>query len=454
MKPFILFSLFLLTSFWCSSVSQAQDTHVVISEIVVTPTSGEFIEIFNPTVSAVDLTDYYLSDNNTYFRIPGNNSASDPNNAGPAPSIPSSDFIVKFPAGTMIPAGGVLTIALDGTGFNTTYGFDANFEIAASSGTTTDMLDGNTVAGGPGRIGGSAGLTNSGEMVILFSWNGTSDLVQDIDYLLYGTSTNAMDKTLIAVDGPDAGTTTTAYLLEIAAPSQSIAPSPGSGSSTKRELRESASTETFTGGNGISGHDETSENLNVTFAASSPPTPGSVPTALPVELTDFGLSLVGGNVEINWATASETNNSHFELEHSINGTTWVVVGEVNGVGNSDTYVSYFFLHDKPTLGRNFYRLKQVDIDGTAAYSQILETVVGNLGQVTLYPNPVKSQLTLSHSKPMQQGQVTIFDTSGKVVYSNDYLSGEAISVEWLIPGYYILKFENPKESMTIPFVKE
>ena len=128
----------------------------------------------------------------------------------PAPAIGDFDFIAQFPAGSSIPSGGVIVVAFDGAGFFGTFGQNADFEILSTDAGTPDML--------ATDVGASAGLTNSGENVVLFSWDGMSDLVQDVDMLNVGTpsASNAIaSKTGVSVDGPNADTTPTTYLMDV-----------------------------------------------------------------------------------------------------------------------------------------------------------------------------------------------------------------------------------------------
>ena len=232
---------------------------LMLTEIVLAPTGGELAEIYNPTASAVNLGTYYLSDAPLYFKLP----------AGVAEvAAESSDFVAKFPAFDL-PAGAVATIAIDTTAnFTTTYpGVNPTFSIG--SGTMTKLTS------------GTATLTNTGEPIILFQWNGASDKVIDVDIMYAGTPSAA--NLLVAktpVDGPDADTNPTAYGADARTlPTQTA---PAAARSTKRIARESAATETQTGGNGLGGHDETSEQTGTTWdnAAYTAPTPGMIPATL------------------------------------------------------------------------------------------------------------------------------------------------------------------------------
>lgn len=230
---------------------------LLISEVALTPAGGEFIEIINPTAQAVSLTDYYLSDSGSYFRLPEGT------------TVPQSDFIIRFNAGATIAPGAVATIALDtAANFQTTYGVAPTF--ALGSGTMTAVVTNSTPT-----------LTNDGELVVLFRWSGQSDLVADVDLILAGrpTALNGLtDKSGVAMDGPDADATTTAYGTD----TRTMAIQggiPGQGMSTKRIALEAGFE--ATGANGLAGDDETSENTamtwDTTFTAS---TPGTVPAGL------------------------------------------------------------------------------------------------------------------------------------------------------------------------------
>ena len=223
---------------------------LLISEIVVTPTAEEFVEIHNPNAITIELENFYIADYPGYYAV----------TIGENPPG-SSDFRVRFPAGASISAGGYIVVSLESaTGFHDTWGFYPDFDL--------DDADVNAPAM-TGEAGASAGLTNSDEMLVLFIWNSPSNLVGDSDYLLYGTTDNAMDKTGVMVGG-------STYANETAAGSQDPATAPPSESSLAR-CNFDEGLETFIGGNGMTGHDETSENLSTTFQVVSPPTPGAPP---------------------------------------------------------------------------------------------------------------------------------------------------------------------------------
>ncbi|MGB0716613.1 MAG: lamin tail domain-containing protein [Phycisphaerae bacterium] len=250
---------------WSTTMVLATDDHLLLCEAVLTPTDGEYIEIVNFTGAAVDLENYYLSDDEDYALLPGQFGT------GPAPGIGSSDFIVRFPAGSMIADGQVVTVAFNGTGFFNTYGILPDYEIVSVQPGVPDMVEAYT-----GSVGFAAGLTNGGEHAVLFFWDGMSDLVQDVDAVNIGTpsSTNDVgDKSGLMVDGPDADAVPSTYTLDSGLMPLQFS-DPGAGVSTKRILAELGQ-ELSGGGNGITGDDETSENIAVTWdSLFTPPDPG------------------------------------------------------------------------------------------------------------------------------------------------------------------------------------
>ncbi|MBK7148093.1 MAG: lamin tail domain-containing protein [Bacteroidetes bacterium] len=250
----ILVALLCLFSGWTTGNAQS---HLVLSEITLAPSEGEFIEIYNPGGAAVSLDNYYLADNNNYAGLPESGLM-----------IDLGDFIARFPDGYTIQPHQAIVVAMGGTDFASQYAVVPHFEIISQSATVTDMVN----AGGSG----TPALSNAGEAVVLFYWDGVSDLVKDVDIMYAGVPTNnnmLVPKTGFSIDGPDANSTPSTYMADAATiPVQNS--TPDIGYSTKRMLPETGY-EIVAGGNGITGNDETSENIAVTWdSAFTAPTPG------------------------------------------------------------------------------------------------------------------------------------------------------------------------------------
>ncbi|NTV83447.1 MAG: lamin tail domain-containing protein [Bacteroidales bacterium] len=230
--------------------------HPLISEIQVSPESQEFIEIFNPNPFSLSLDNYYLTDYNTYYQL-----------VNSVFSTASGDFLVKFPAGTTIDSAGVLVMVVDGSVFSGT----ADFELKSNS-ALPDMT--------PLYLGSSVSLSNQ-EMVMMFFWDGQSDLVSDIDYAGWGSTSSLTDKSGISIDGPDPDTTPSIYLNDTPVTFQQYFPTaPITGQSMAR-ISVSENGETVWNGNGIQGHDETSEPIEDNFQHLQTPTPGTSELVIP-----------------------------------------------------------------------------------------------------------------------------------------------------------------------------
>ena len=121
-------------------------------------------------------------------------------------------------------------------------------------------------------------------------------------------------------------------------------------------------------------------------------------TILPVEFTYFTTQTEREGVMLKWQTATEENNDYFQVEHSTDGRNFAILGQIKGKGTTQDLSDYTFLDEKPALGVNYYRLKQVDYDGAFEYSEIAVTQFGGESTtVTMYPNPIHDQLTLNLS---------------------------------------------------------
>jgi hypothetical protein len=232
--------------------------HLLLTEVSLSPDAGEFVEVYNPTGATVDLSHYYLSNHGTYWQYPIGQ-----------PNEPGSHWIVQFPTGATMAAGAVVTIATSSAvAFNATYGIDPTYSIADATMLATDL----SPVGVPR-------LTDTGAFVALFNWDGSAGIVHDVDLMVVGmpTATNSLD-----CGGSCNKSGVTQVGMTYATDADTIAAqtaTPTTGTSTKRILAETTH-ETQTGmGNGLTGHDETSEDTATTWDSTfTAPTPGTVPT--------------------------------------------------------------------------------------------------------------------------------------------------------------------------------
>jgi hypothetical protein len=170
--------------------------------------------------------------------------------------------------------------------------------------------------------------------------------------------------------------------------------------------------------------------------------------AVPVELTTFSAFAANNNVTLNWSTATETNNSGFDIDRtSSHQEGWEKIGFVAGSGTSTEFRSYSFIDENVSAGNYSYRLKQIDFNGQFEYSDIIEIEVTSPNEYSLeqnYPNPFNPKTTISYSIK-EKGLVTlkVFDILGNEV--NILVNGEQEA------GIYKVEFEATKFTSGIYF---
>lgn len=246
-----------------------EEGHLLITEVKSSGNTEEFVEIWNPTNRTIDLRNYYLTDSFDYWKFPSGVNA---------PTVNISDFLVRFPQGAMMTPGQIITVATEFMAFQNLYDQVATYSLDSTSG--PQMMDRLRVPGNPG----DASITdNQGELVVLFYWDGVSDLVKDVDIVIAGTGPEG-ENALAAkqpVDGPDSDTTATPYKPE--AMQLGVMAMRALAATSYKRIALEAGSETQTGaGNGITGDDETSEQLARSWDGAAPTTatPGAIPATL------------------------------------------------------------------------------------------------------------------------------------------------------------------------------
>jgi hypothetical protein len=155
---------------------------------------------------------------------------------------------------------------------------------------------------------------------------------------------------------------------------------------------------------------------------------------LPVDLVSFsGQNKAEGNV-LKWVTASESNNKGFEVEKSSNGKLFQKIGFVEGNTDSKEALNYAFTDATPH-SVTYYRLKQIDWDGTSSYSKII-AVQAKEQVVAVYPNPTRGRLTIS-AKNLNQ-PYSIKNGQGVTVMESSVLPEKEIATGSLPDGIYFL----------------
>lgn len=151
-------------------------------------------------------------------------------------------------------------------------------------------------------------------------------------------------------------------------------------------------------------------------------------TTLPVELLSFNAIYSNGKVDVTWQTATETNNDHFTIERSRNGTDFEGLMQVDGAGNSNSIIDYSETDFYPFEGISYYRLKQTDFNGNSYYSNVVPVnyIFGNDG-FTIYPNPMAAGSALYVNMGFAKDKevlVVVRDIQGKEYFSKVIINSE------------------------------
>lgn len=138
------------------------------------------------------------------------------------------------------------------------------------------------------------------------------------------------------------------------------------------------------------------------------------PAVLPVAFLSFSARPNGKSVQLDWATASETDNDFFEIQRSGDAINWRSIEQINGTGTTTDRSTYTFYDADPEGAILYYRLKQVDYDGTFAFSDVVTVALG-VGPLQAFPNPTHGIVTITSS-----GTVSLHDLTGKLLQSQNF----------------------------------
>ena len=173
---------------------------------------------------------------------------------------------------------------------------------------------------------------------------------------------------------------------------------------------------------------------------------------LPVELTRFDATIKDQSVNVSWATASEKNNDHFDVQRGATGSSYKTIGSVQGHGNSTAAHDYAFVDSRPLAGLSYYRLRQVDADGSSDYSPVA-TVQSDAGQKAIaFPNPSTGTITL----PALDGpiQYRIYNNVGQTLLSGQAIGNEQFDITKIPRGTFFLELTSQSGRTTQRLVRE
>jgi hypothetical protein len=190
-------------------------------------------------------------------------------------------------------------------------------------------------------------------------------------------------------------------------------------------------------------------NFSMSGSSSNFTTQQNSLVVLPVQLISFAGTNVTGGIQLHWSTATEQNTFDFLVQRSGDGANWTDLTRIPAAGNSNSLREYSYLDAAPLNGKNFYRLRQTDIDGKSSYSRIIVVTSANRSRsFSLQSNFITNgrlQLTAAETVTLH-----LYSMDGKLIWTRTVDSGQQdIPLNVRTTGIYLLKGGNTTEKLYI-----
>lgn len=169
-----------------------------------------------------------------------------------------------------------------------------------------------------------------------------------------------------------------------------------------------------------------------------------VENPLPIELVAFNATCNNGDAYLTWETASETNNDYFEIQYTENGMSYEIIGYVDGAGTS-LQSNYYHFEIDPRYANGYFRLNQVDFDGSQTYSGIIHS---NCASNDIQLHMSGDIIWVTADKPVIN--VEIRDVMGRILYNG---AGPFISLETYSSGKYIIRASTQNQTQLFRILK-
>jgi hypothetical protein len=176
---------------------------------------------------------------------------------------------------------------------------------------------------------------------------------------------------------------------------------------------------------------------------------------LPVNLLSFNGSLINGNVKLWWSTSNETDLSHFSIEKSNDSRNFTTMATIKA-NNTPEINGYTFNDDNVANGLTYYRLKMVNKDGGFTVSSTIAIRKTNEIKLSVFPNPGKENITISHATAEKGAVIQIIGLDGaiaKTILLQTGATQTAANIKDIKTGNYSLVLVNGNEQQAIKFIK-
>lgn len=176
--------------------------------------------------------------------------------------------------------------------------------------------------------------------------------------------------------------------------------------------------------------------------------------ALPVKLLSFVATANSNDVTLVWNTENEINSSHFELEVAADGISFQKLATVKA-NNPGSKNRYSYVHANVKDNCLFYRLKEVELDGSFTYSAVVKVIIGENARVTIYPNPSSDVLLLDNIKAADNDLVQILSNDGRLLSQQKAAATMRVNIKHLPQGTYVLRLVmKDKSAHSYIFIKQ
>jgi hypothetical protein len=178
---------------------------------------------------------------------------------------------------------------------------------------------------------------------------------------------------------------------------------------------------------------------------------------LPVELTRLEAHLRQRDILLSWETQTEKNNAYFSVERSADGRHFSEIGSVAGAGTTSVRHLYTYTDPLPAPGKYYYRLRQVDFDGTYQYSPMVSVSISGISHVQLYPSPATDMLNIALEDVKDERYWQVFDAGGRLLEAGT-LAPRTISLEVSVThwpeGVYLFRLSGGPKPFVQRFYKK
>jgi alpha-tubulin suppressor-like RCC1 family protein len=173
----------------------------------------------------------------------------------------------------------------------------------------------------------------------------------------------------------------------------------------------------------------------------------------PVKLISFTGQTKNHFNELQWTTSQEINSLHFEIERSEDAVNFMKIGIIQSSGNSSTIKNYVFSDANATLEKCYYRLKQVDIDGTFEYSNVISISNSMIKTINIFPNPSSNYINVIGAK--NNTILRIYSAEGKLIIQQKIVTpNQKINIAQLKSGLYLCAYFVGNNILNTKFKKQ